>query len=61
MWDLTAGTCTMLESEAFIQDQLITPGCSQVNLSSLKEEILGVFFALESSTQIRWMGGRIDA
>lgn len=32
MWDLTAGTCTMLENVASIQDQLITPVCSQVKL-----------------------------
>lgn len=59
MWDLTAGTCTTLESAAFIQDQLIIPGCSQVKLSSFKETLFGgVFFsifALENSTQIGWM------
>lgn len=33
MWASIAGTCIMLENETFIQDQLITPGCSQVKLN----------------------------
>lgn len=50
MLDLTAGTCSMLENVASIQDQLITLGFSQVKPSSVNKCLLDFdWLVLENS------------